>query len=164
MQTRPRPSFIPWVGALVFPLMLAACASLTLEQVNYGWPVESVLVVGDNNTVTDGRHAISFNVAPLAEREFKRPDALKGKEIRLLRSAEGYYFVTGSQFKHVYVFAPNAGELHLYNELEVSEQGLKRPALNQRAPYIELVDGAAVRLLLTGDDILESHDLRAEGR
>jgi hypothetical protein len=164
MQNRQKRHFILGAAAIGVAIMLSACASLTLEQVDFGWPVESVLTVSENNIVTDGRHAISFNVAPLAEREFKQPNALKGKEIRLLRNNEGYYFVTGQHFKHVYVLVPRAGELSLYSELEVSKQGLNRPALNQRSPYVEVLDGSNVRLLLTGDDIFESQDLRAEGR
>jgi hypothetical protein len=144
--------------------LLPACSSLVLEQVDYAWPVESVLTVQDNNTVFEGRHALTFNVAPLAEHEFQNPNALKGKEIRLLRNAEGYYFITAPQFKHVYVMSPQAGQLTLHNRLEVSQQGLRKPALNQRSPYVEILDGTSVRLLLTGDDILEPQELRAEGR
>ncbi|MDL1893659.1 hypothetical protein FBQ87_12355 [Sphingobacteriales bacterium CHB3] len=145
-------------------LLLPACSSFYLPQVDYGWPVESVLSVNENNTVTEGRYAISFNVAPLAQEEFENPQALKGKEIRLLRSTEGMYYVTGPRFKHVYVMVPNAGELKLHRKYEVSEHGLSRPALNQREPYVELIDGGNLRLLMTSDDILEEKDLRAEGR
>ena len=145
-------------------VMLPACSSLSLQQVDYGWPVESVLTVSEANTVTEGRHAISFNVAPLAEAEFENANALRGKEIRLLRSTDGMYYVTGSQFKHVYVMAPEAGELSLHRKYEVSEKGLTKPALNQREPYVELIDGSSVRLLMTRDDIIEEKDLRAEGR
>jgi hypothetical protein len=144
--------------------LLPACASLTLEQVDYAWPVESVLTVQENNTVSEGRHALTFNVAPLAQKEFQDPNALKGKQIRILRNTEGYYFITAPEFKHVYVMAPHAGELTLHSRLEVSQQGLRKPALNQRMPYVELLDGTSVRLLLTGDDILQPQDLRAEGR
>lgn len=144
--------------------LLSACASLTIEQVDYAWPIESVLTVQENNTVSEGRHALTFNVAPLAEKEFRDPNALKGKEIRVLRNTEGYYFITAQQFKHVYVMSPQAGELTLHSELEVSQHGLRNPALNQRNPYIEILDGTSLRLLLTGDDILEPQELRADGR
>lgn len=164
MQCRSVQSANLWLATLALAVSIPACASLTIQHVDYAWPVESVLVVGENNTVFDGRHALTFNVAPVAERELKNPDALKGKAIRLLRNGEGYYFLTGEQFKHVYVFLPEAGELRLSAQLEVSQQGLKRPALNQRSPYVELVDGASLRLLMTGDEILEPQDLRAEGR
>ncbi len=153
-----------WTLIIGPAFLLSACASLTLEQVDYAWPVESVLTVQENNTVTEGRHALTFNVAPLAEKEFHNPNALKGKEIRILRNTEGYYFITAPQFKHVYVMTPQAGELTLHSQLEVSQQGLRKPALNQRTPYVEVLDGTSLRLLLTGDDILEPQELRAEGR
>ncbi|MER3524090.1 MAG: hypothetical protein C4326_08485 [Ignavibacteria bacterium] len=153
-----------WGATFAAALLLPSCASLTLEQVDYAWPVESVLTVQENNIVTEGRHALTFNVAPLAEKEFNNPNALIGKQIRLLRNTSGYYFVTGPKFKYVYVMAPKAGELTLYSRLEVSKEGLKKPALNQRLPYVELLDAGSVRLLLTSDDIFEPQDLRAEGR
>lgn len=148
----------------VLALLLPACSSFSLQQVDYGWPVESVLKVADNNVVTEGRHAISFNVAPLAEQEFENANALKGKEIRLLRSNEGMYYVTGPGFKYVYVMAPEASELKLHRRYEVSQTGLKNPALNQREPYVELIDGNEVRMLMTSDDIIEKRELRAEGQ
>lgn len=145
-------------------LLLPACSSFSLQQVDYGWPVESVLKVKDNNTVSEGRYAISFNVAPLAEKEFQDPNALKGKELRLLRSNEGMYYVTGPNFKCVYVMTPLASELKLRRKFEVSKAGLKQPALNQRDPYVELLDGKETRLMMTSEDIYEEADLRAEGR
>jgi hypothetical protein len=145
-------------------MFLPACSSLTLEQVDYSWPVESVLIVRDDNMIAEGRHAISFNVAPLAEKEFENPNALKGKEIRLLRNTEGMYYITGAEFKHVYVMAPEASELKLHSRFEVSKTGLKRPAFNKREPYVELLDGSELRVLMTSDDLFEDQDLRAEGR
>jgi hypothetical protein len=144
--------------------LLPACSSLSLEQVNFGWPVESVLMVKDDNTVSEGRHAVSFNVGPLAEKEFANPNALRGKEIRLLRHTDGMYYVTGAGFKYVYVMAPSASELNMHRRYEVSETGLRKPALNLREPYVELLDGSELRLLMTSDDMYKEADLRAEGR
>lgn len=157
---------IPLSMSLVFAaaLLLPACSSFSLQQVDYGWPVESVLKVSDKNTVAEGRHAMTFSVAALAEIEFENPNALKGKEIRLLRSNDGMYFVTGANFKHVYVMAPEARELALRQKFEVSQTGLKNPALNQREPYVELLDGSNLRILMTVDDMVQEQDLRAEGQ
>lgn len=142
--------------------LLPACSSLSLQQVNYGWPVESVLLVKDDNTVSEGRYAVSFNVGPIAEEEFLNPNALKGKEIRLIRGSEGMYYLTGTGFKVVYVMSPGEGEMTLHRKYEVSESGLKKPALNLRDPYVELLDGSELRLLMTVDDIYKESDLRAE--
>jgi hypothetical protein len=74
--------------------------------------------------------------------------------LRLLRNEEGYYFMTGPKFKHVYVFEPGASELVLQSKILVSEAGLKTPALNQRSPHVEVVDGKWKRLLSI-DSIVE---------
>ena len=87
--------------------------------------------------------------------EFQDSTALRGAKLRLLRSNEGYYFLTGPRFKHVYVFAPGAAALSLNKAILVAEGGLKNPALNQRPPYVELLDGEGFRRLLTNDDIAE---------
>ncbi len=149
--------------ALGMGILLSSCSSFSLQQVDYGWPVESVLKVKDDNTVAEGRYAIAFNVATLAMREFEDSLALRGKEIRLLRSNEGMYYITGQGFRHVYVMAPQSNTLRLRRKFEVSPTGLKRPAMNQRDPYVELVDGS-FRVLMTSEDVYERTELRTEGR
>lgn len=144
-------------------IVLSSCSSFSVQQVDYGWPVESVLKVKDDNTVAEGRYAIAFNVATLALREFEDSLALRGKEIRVLRSTEGMYFITGQGFRHVYVMTPQASTLRLRRKFEVSPSGLKKPAMNQRDPYVELVDGP-FRVLMTSEDAYERTELRTEGR
>jgi hypothetical protein len=131
----------------------SGCSSLTLQRVEFGWPVEAVVTVSNNNMIEEVRHGFSCRVGDLAVEEFKDSTALYGTKLRLLRSSEGYYFVTGPRFKNVYVFAPGAHELVLRSAINVSETGLQNPALNQRPPYIELLDGDAIHLMLTSDDI-----------
>jgi hypothetical protein len=134
-------------------MTLASCG-LTIEGARFGWPVESVLPVGEDNVVVDGRYGLQFSVEAIAQEEFESPGALRGKEIRLLRSIEGYYFLTAKRFKHVYVLESGELELTLQTRILVAEQGLLDPALNQRAPYIELLDGGKV-VRLTSDGIVE---------
>ena len=143
---------------LLFALsfLLPACASLTIENVEFGWPVESVLTVSDRNTVEERRYGVGFSVAPVAGEEFQDSTALAGKTVRLLRSGEGFYYLTGAGFKHVYVFAPAPRELRLKKSIEVSTTGLKEPALNQRPPYVELVDGKTKKTL-SSDDVVEGN-------
>lgn len=145
-----------FIAAVLFAVsfLLPACASLTIENVEFGWPVESVLTVSERNTVEEKRYGISFSVAPVAGEEFQDSTALAGKSVRLLRSSEGFYYLTAAGFKHVYVFAPGPRELRLKNSIEVSTAGLKEPALNQRPPYVELVDGK-MKKSLTSDDVVE---------
>lgn len=136
-------------------LVMASCASLTLDRVDFGWPVESVLAVNSSNTVDDVRYGVKAGVAGLALAEFQDSTALRGVKLRLLRSTEGFYFITGPRFKNVYVFSPGAASLTLNSAIPVSEGGLKDPALNQRPPYIELLDGDSFRRLLTSNDVVE---------
>jgi hypothetical protein len=132
---------------------LASCG-LTIENVRYGWPVESVLPVGDDNMIQDERYGIRFMVTAIAQEEFESPGALRGKEIRLIQSAEGLYFITAKRFKHVYVLRPGESELKLENSILVAEHGLQDPAFNQRPPFVELLDGGKV-IRLTADGIAE---------
>jgi len=136
-------------------LLLASCAGLRLDRVDFGWPVESVTTVSNANMIEDVRYGFAAGVAPIAMEEFQDSTALRGAKLRLLRSNEGYYFLTGPRFKHVYVFTPGAAALSLNKAILVAEGGLKNPALNQRPPYVELLDGEGFRRLLTNDDIAE---------
>jgi len=147
-----RTLFLASVAAAVF---LPSCSTLTLEQVNFGWPVESIVTVNSMNRAEEGRYALSFPVGPLAFTEFKDSTTLVGASLRVIRNTEGLYFVTGPRFKNVYVFSPDAGVLKLSQAIEVSQTGLKAPALNQRPPYIELIDGEDPARYLTGAALLE---------
>ncbi len=140
------------VAALVF---FPACSPLTLEQVNFGWPVESVVTVNSMNRAEEGRYVLSFPAGPIAFTEFKDSTILLGASLRVIRNTEGFYFVTGPRFKNVYVFSPDAGTLKLSQAIEVSQTGLNAPALNQRPPYIELLDGNAPARYLTNAAVHE---------
>jgi hypothetical protein len=140
--------------ATVIALVLPACSSLTVTNVDFGWPVESSLTVTSSNKVEDIRYALSFPVAPLAATEFGDSTALRGSTLRIIRNPEGYYFVTGPRFKHVYVFAPREASLVQQAVLAVSETGLKAPAFNLRPPLIELLD-EGVSKFLSSSDIVE---------
>ena len=136
-------------------MLLSGCATLTLDRVDFGWPVESVVTVSAAGVIDDVRYSVHTGVAPVAQEEFQDSTALRGTRLRLLRSMEGYYFLTGPGFRHVYVFAPGPSSLVLNKSILVSDTGLKSPALNQRPPYVELLDGDTFRRLLTSDDIVE---------
>lgn len=142
-------------AVLLVSLVFASCASLTLENVDYGWPVESVVTVSNANTFEDVRYALSGRVARLALDQFQDSTALRGAKLRLIRSSEGMYFLTGPKFKNVYVFSPAQGELSLQSRIEVAPNGLQSPALNQRRPYIEVTDVGGFSRLLTQSDIVQ---------
>ena len=123
-------------------LITAACSVLTLQPANFGWPIESVLPVDDEGKVTDDRYSIEINTVGLFFDEFQDSLSYRGKEVRMIRDNQGFYFLTASDFKNVYVLKVNEGKLVLENKIFISEFGLEAPAFNQRDPYIELVDGA----------------------
>ena len=136
-------------------LVFSSCSSLKMDYVDFGWPVESVVTVSSVNKIEDLRYSVSAWVAGLTQEEFQDSTALRGAKLRLLRSSEGYYFLTGPRFKHVYVFSPGPSSLILNKSIPVAEGGLRNPALNQRTPYVEVVDGDNFHILLTSDDIVE---------
>jgi hypothetical protein len=119
----------------------AACSSLTLQPVNYAWPLESVLAIDGDGNVAEDRYYIGFNTKGLFFEEFEDSSAYMGKEIRMIRDAQGFYYITSPNFKNVYVFTSDEGSLCLDNKILISETGIESPAFNQRIPFIELVNG-----------------------
>jgi hypothetical protein len=147
------------IFAAVSALVFAGCASLQLEGVDFGWPVESALEVDAGNRVTENRYALVMPVGPLAEAEFGDSTALRGSTLRVLRSPSGHYYVTGRNFAHVYVFTAGDGALSEHGRIRVvpedaTPRGLNNPALNQRAPYVELLDDGARKALLSDGDVV----------
>ena len=122
-------------------LITAACSVLTLQPANFSWPLESVLSVDDNGKVAEDRYSIEVNTIGLFFEEFQDSLSYRGKEVRMIRDNQGFYFMTASNFKNVYVFKADEGTLKLEKKIFISEFGLQTPAFNQRNPYIELVDG-----------------------
>jgi len=133
-------------------LLGTACSMLTLQPADFSWPVESLLKVEEDGNVTEDRYSTSFNTVGLFYEEFQDSMAYKGKSIHLIRNNWGDYFITGNNFKNVYVFKASEGTLTLEKKIFISEFGLKTPAFNQRAPYIELLDGDN-KIYLTSDGI-----------
>jgi hypothetical protein len=140
---------------LVILLTCIACSSLTIQSANFAWPIESVLPVDNNGSVTDRKHSVEFNALPLFYEEHQDSNAYSGKEIRLIRDRQGYYYMTADQFKNVYVFQADDGELILENRIPISETGLVKPAFNQRTTFIELIDANSMALSLTHQGIEE---------
>ncbi len=139
-----------------FPFLLlviaAACSTLKLQQADFAWPVESVIPIDENGKVSAERYSISFDTGGLFYEEFEDSSAYTGKEIRILRDINGYYFIIAQKFKNVYVFQMDNGALALSNKIFISEFGVEDPALNQRAPFVELIDSGK-SLYLTNNGI-----------
>ena len=133
-------------------LIISACSMLTLQPADFSWPVESVLQVDNKGDVAEDRYSTTFNTIGMFYEEFQDSMAYKGKVIHLIRNNWGDYFITSKEFKNVYVFKASEGTLALEKKIFISEFGLKEPALNQRSPYIELLDGEN-KINLTSDGI-----------
>ena len=131
---------------LIIPLFLlslitAACSVLTLQPANFSWPLESILPVDDKGNISEDRYSLEVNTAGMFFEEFQDSLSYKSKEVRMIRDNQGFYFLTSTNFKNVYVFKADEGKLVQENKIFISEFGLQTPAFNQRDPYIELVDG-----------------------
>ena len=141
-------NFLPFLLLVI----AAACSTLRLQQADFAWPIESVISVDESGKVSDERYSISFDTEGLFYEELEDSSAYVGKEIRILRDINGYYFITAEKFKNVYVFQMENGAMVLNNKIFISEFGIEAPALNQRTPYIELIDGGK-SLYLTNNRI-----------
>ena len=129
------------IPLFLLSLIIAACSVLTLQPANFSWPLESILPVDDNGNISEDRYSIEVNTVGMFFEEFQDSLSYKSKEVRMIRDNQGFYFLTSTNFKNVYVFKVDEGNLVQENKIFISEFGLQTPAFNQRDPYIELVDG-----------------------
>ena len=136
-------------------LILAGCSSLILKPADFAWPVESVLSVDSQGKVQSERYSFSVDVKALLFAETQDSVNILKINLRIIRDVKGYYFITASQFKNVYVFEQTVGGLKLKNKILVAQSGLTEPALNQRVPYVQLVNGKNPALLLTEEGVFE---------
>ncbi len=126
---------------VTIPFILTGCSSLKLSPADFSWPVESVIHVDNNGMAADDRYSISFNVKPLFFEEAGDSLAFVNKDLRVIRDTLGYYYMTGNNFKNVYVFTMAEGSFKLEEKIKISDTGITDPVFNQRPPYIELVEG-----------------------
>jgi hypothetical protein len=135
--------------------ILAGCSSLTLKPGDFAWPVESALSVDSQGNVQSERYSFSLNVKKLLFAETQDSINIAKVTLRIIRDVKGFYFITASQFKNVYVFEQTEGGLKLKNKILVAQNGLSEPALNQRVPYIQIVNGKNPTILVPEDGVFE---------
>lgn len=129
-------------AALIITVLVSnACSSLKLSPAEFAWPIESVLKINDDGIAKEDRYSFSFNTKPLFMEEMQDSMAYVGKDLRIIRNNEGYYFITSKGFKNVYIFESSESSLSLKEKITINETGLNNPFFNQRNPFIELVDG-----------------------
>jgi hypothetical protein len=105
-------------------LLVSACSVLTLQPANFSWPLESILPVDDRGKISEDRYSIEVNTIGLFFEEFQDSLSYKSKEIRMIRDNQGFYFLTSTNFKNVYVFKADEGKLVQENKIFISEFGL----------------------------------------
>jgi hypothetical protein len=144
------------VNFILFSLLvLAGCSSLTLKPGDFAWPVESVSKVDVSGKIEDKQYYFSLNVKELLFAETQDSMNVSNVTMRIIRDGRGFFFITASKFKHVYVFQQIDGGLKLAEKILVATNGLENPALNQRPPFIELLNEQNPPILLTKEGVLE---------
>lgn len=142
---------------LTLAVAVVGCSTVALKPADFSWPVEVVVKPDSKGMVQEARYQVAFNVKPLLFEEFQ--DSVNiAKPLRLIRDYRGYYFITGNDFKHVYVFEQDDASLTLAKKIKVTEKGLQSPAFNQKNQFIELISTANAGeppILLTKDGIQE---------
>jgi len=136
------------LSGLILLAAIESCSSVVLKPADFYWPIESVLKVDNKGFVEDQRYSIIVKVKTLFFEEFADSNNFTGKEIRMIRDKNGYCYMTGKDFKNVYVFFPVEAGFKLYEKILISEdKAMSNPAFNQKSPYIELIDGKNKYLL-----------------
>ncbi|MFA6468724.1 MAG: hypothetical protein WCW35_07490 [Bacteroidota bacterium] len=130
--------------SFVTALIVAGCSSLQLQPADFSWAAEEIVEVGNKGMVDAKRYSVAFNITALLAKEFAADTmaAKNTKEVRLIRDKAGFYYLTGKNFKSVYVLAQSDGALAVNNAVVISaEKGMDDPKFDQKDSYIELWNG-----------------------
>jgi hypothetical protein len=142
--------------SLLTVLLVTGCSSVLLQPADFSWPIEDVLKIDEKGYAQIERYSVGFNAKPLFLEEFADSNAAAGKEIRIIRDNPGFYYLTGSGFKNVYLFLPVEGGMKLQKTIEVADStALSNPVFNQKFPNVELLDGTK-KYLLNNNGIVRS--------
>ena len=139
-------------------LVLSGCSPLTLKPGDFAWPIESVSKVDEKGMIEDKQYYFSLNVKELLYDETQDSVNISNVTLRIIRDMKGYFYMTASKFKNVYVFEQIEGGLKLTDKIRISQDGLENPAFNQRPPYIQLLNGRDPPMTLMNDGILEGEN------
>jgi hypothetical protein len=132
---------------VIFTAVLTGCTSLTLTPANFAWPIENVVTTDNTGSVVIDRYSTEFNASNLFKAEFGDSTEIVGKELRVIRDQFGFYFMTAEGFMNVYVFEVDNGKFVQSGKIFITKDGMTNPALNQRAPNIELLDDGRAYIL-----------------
>jgi hypothetical protein len=130
------------IGGLIIGILVGCGSQMAIKRVNYAQPLESVLETSNSGRVDAVKHGLSFNIKPIQYKETQDTSSVTTEKVHLIRNAKGYYFLTADGYSNVYVLQPAAGSLKLHKSIQITQEGLGKPAFNQRDPYIQLIDQA----------------------
>jgi hypothetical protein len=151
--------FSPGMVLVPIILILSGCGGLALRPAEFAWPFESVFKVDSKGIAKEeeepARYFIKFNAKQLLFEETGDSVHVADRTFRVIRDGQGYYYITGKEFKNVYVFNSAEGALTLQTKIPVSEKGLESPAFNQRPPHIQLLNGKEASKMLDKDGVKE---------
>jgi len=150
-------------GLTVF---MGCSQTLTISDVDYAQPIETVLQPDDEGVISDVQHGLAFNILPIQFAETGDTTSVTTEEVRMIRGREGFYYITASGYQHVYVLEPEERTLKLRKKIMIREEGISQPAFNQRNPYVQLLNretGENYALTAEGIRQLEENDTKKEG-
>lgn len=140
---------------VLLAVLVAGCMLLVLKPADFAWPIEDELKSDSHGMIHVDRYSLSFSIKPLMYAELKDSINVADRPIRIIRGTRGHYYITAPKFKNVYVFTQGEGGLELKKKIPVSKEGLGAPAFNQRAPFIELINGNEKPIYLNAEGIRE---------
>ena len=122
-------------------LIISSCTpALVMQPVDYAWNLESVLKVQQDMTVKGAPKTLAFNVYELFKAEkIDLKVSEDGREIRIIRDNDGYFYIVAENFVHVYVFRTGENSLDLYSKIEIDKSGITKPRFNFRKPNVQLL-------------------------
>ncbi|MDZ7660207.1 hypothetical protein [Fodinibius sp.] len=151
--------------SVVAAVLLTGCKqSMVISEVDYSQSIESVLQPDENGTVEDIKHGLTFNIKPIQYAETQDTSSVTTKQVRYIRGQEGYYYITAPSYKNVYVMAPEKGKLVLKETLKVSDEGIEKPAFNQRMTHIQLLNRSTGEVWkVNAESIVKEESQMAQG-
>lgn len=150
---------------LVAAVFFTGCKqSMVISQVDYSQSIESVLEPDEDGVVEDQKHGLKFNIKPIQFAETQDTSSVTTEEVRYIRGQEGYYYLTAPDYKHVYVMAPEKGKLKLQKKMKVTDEGIGKPALNQRMTHIQLVNRATEEVWKVDAESIEKEESQMADR
>ncbi|WP_114984115.1 hypothetical protein [Cyclonatronum proteinivorum] len=127
---------------VLLTLTLSACGGqMVIQNVNFAHPFEMVMEADAEANVSDTRSGLTFSMDKILEKENISRADFAGTSVHMIRNQDGLYFLTAPGFRHVFILESGEGELKEAETVRIPGERLQNPAFNQRAPFIQLVDG-----------------------